>query len=359
MSITIADISYYAPKFIIVINGIAISAWVSKTVLSVSIDQELNRTNNFRFEVQDEVIGGRFQWLGLGHDLFKYGNNVTILMGYVHNMHKMLEGKVQNISANFTQGTAPTFSVEGSDSAYEFLMERSEPHVFREKTDSDIAIEISQMAHLQSTVDDTEQVHPVKTKIGSKSYFEFLKDMADSNSFEFYLSGRKLFFVRGDRRRPARLNLLWGKNLINFRSTLNTTQAITGVVVRSWDGSGRRTIEGRARAGEETRQEEGQRLSSQVAREIYGDRERVITDRPVNSVDDANREARSELERAGDNLIRGSAETIGMPELKTAVGVNLLGLGEWFSGKYYVEKVTHRIDNSGYRTNFEAKRNSL
>ena len=95
MSLRTADISYYAPEFIIEINSREIFAEISKTILSVNIDQELNKTNNFRFEVQDEFKGGRFQWLG--HDLFKYGNNLSIQMGYVHNMHTMTEGKIHII----------------------------------------------------------------------------------------------------------------------------------------------------------------------------------------------------------------------------------------------------------------------
>lgn len=358
MGLTAVDISYYAPEFTIEINGRETSAEVSKTILNISIQQELNKTNNFRFDVQDEFRGGRFQWLG--HDLFKFGNNVSISMGYVHNMHKMLEGKIQNISANFSQGIAPAFTVEGSDSAYEFLMERSEPMVFREKRDSDIARQVAQMAHMEAIVDNTTQVFPTKTKRGGINYFAFLRDIATSNEgYEFYLSERKLFFVKAKKEKEALLTLWWGKDLIGFRPTLDTTQVVSAVTVRSWDRNGRRSIEGSARAGEETRQEQGRRLASQIVREIYGDVVKVITDRPVSSVDEARREARAELERASDNFIRASAETIGIPELKPAVCVKIEGLGDWFSGKYYVETVTHRIDNSGYHTNFEARRNSL
>lgn len=358
MGITAADISYYAPEFTIEINSQELYAEVSKTILSVSIEQELNKTNNFRFDVEDEFKAGNFRWLG--HDLFKFGNEVVIHLGYVRNMYKLLEGKIQNISANFSSGIAPTFTVEGSDSAYDFLMEKSEPKVFREnKKHSDIAREIAQMANLEAVVDETEAVFPSKTKKGGKSYFEFLKDMAASNAFEFYLSGRKLFFVEPQIDKEAILTLKWGEELINFRPTLNTAQAITEVVVRSWDRAGKKRIEARVKAGEETKQENGKELASQVARKIYGDVVKVITDRPVRSVSEARKVAKAELEKASDNFIKGSAETIGIPELKPAVCIKLEGLGDWFSGKYYIEKVTHRIDNGGYRTNFEARRNSV
>ncbi len=357
MSTTATDISYYAPEFVIEINGEEASAEVSKTVLSLSIEQELNKTNNFRFVVQDEFRGGRYQWLG--HDLFKYGNNISVHMGYVHNMNYMLEGKIQNISVNFSQGTAPTFTVDGSDTAYAFLTVESEPEVFKKKKDSDIVKEIAQKAQLEVMVDETEEVFPAKTKKGGISYLDFMTEMTNSNKgFEFYLLGRKIFFVK-KKDKDAICTLRWGEELINFNPVLNTSQAITEVVVRGWDRSGKKRIEARAKAGKETKQEEGKQLASQIAREIYGDVIRVITDRPVSSREEAKKVAESELEKASDNFIKGSADTIGIPDLKPAVYVNLDGLGEWFSGKYYIEKVTHSIDNNGYRTNFEARRNSL
>lgn len=359
MGITRADISYYAPQFTIEINGSEIAADVSNFILSLTVEQELNKTNNFRFEVQDEFKGGRFQLLG--QEPFKFGNNVTIHMGYVHNVRKMIEGKIQNISANFSQGTAPTFTVEGADSAYEFLMEKSEPKIFKKKKASDIVEEITQMdkAHFEAVVDETEDVLPIITKKGGKSYFEFIKDMAKSNGFEFYVSGRKLFFVKETKETESILTLRWGKELINFNPTLSTAKAITEVVVRSWDRNGKKCIEARARAGDETKQEEGKQLGSRIAKEIFGDVVKVITDRPVSSIKEAQKEAKSELEKASNDFIKGKAEIIGIPEIKPAMYITIEGVGDWFSGKYYLEKVIHRLDNQGYRTTFEARRNSL
>jgi phage protein D len=363
LSIANVDVSYYAPGFVIEINGRELSADVSKTILSLTVEQELadreraTPSNNFRFDVQDEIKDGRFEWLG--HDLFKYGNNVSVSMGYTNNMQKMVEGKIQNISANFSQGVAPTFTVDGADSAYEFLMAQSAPKVFNEKKDSDIAREIAQMARLRAVVDETNQIFPAKTKQGGKSYSDFLTEMAASNSFEFYLSGRDLYFGKPKRDQAARVVLRWEKELISFNPTLETRQAITEVVVRGWDRVRREPIEVRVRAGEEERQEEGRQFSSQVAREIYGDVVKVITNRPVQSVEEARAIARSELEGRSDDFIKGTASTIGIPELKPGVCLRLEGLGKWFAGKYYIQKVTHTIDNSGYRSNFDVRRNAV
>lgn len=368
MIVTETDISHYAPGFTISINGKEFSADVSKTILSLTITQEINKTNNFSFEVQDEFRydfqdksrPGPFKWLG--HDIFKYGNNVSIEIGYLSNMHKAVDGKIQSISANFSGNTAPTFKVEGSDSAYEFLTKKSDSEVFRDKKDSEIVKQIAQMenANLEAVVDKTDKVFPAKTKKGGESYIKFLTDMAKSNpDYEFSLSGRKLFFVKAKKEKGSILTLKWGKELINFRSNLDISQAITGVTVRGWDRTGKKRIETSVKAGEETKQEGGKQLASEVAREIYGDVVEVITETPVSSVDEARNIAKSRIEEASKNFINGSAETIGIPELRPGVCVAIEGLGKWFSGKYYLEKVTHIIDKNGYRTKFDGKRNAV
>jgi phage protein D len=272
-----------------------------------------------------------------------------------------MEGQIQNISANFFTGTAPTFTVEGSDKAYKKLMENSDAKIFREKTDSQIVKEIAKdIAHMEYVIDDTKPVKPIRRKKGGEDYFKFLSDLAQANKgFEVSLSGRTLYFIEAKKDKDAILSLSWGKELISFNPALNTSQAITKVIVRSWDRTGKKKIEGVAEAGQEKKQEGSKQLASQVAREIYGDVVRVITERPARSVDEANQIANAELEQGSDNFIKGSGETIGIPQLKPGVCIELEGLGDWFQGKYYVEKVAHTIDGNGYRTKFDVRRNTI
>jgi phage protein D len=349
---------YYAPEFAVEINGKELTGEVSNVISSITIEQEINKTNNFKFVVQDELRDGQFQWLG--KDLFKYGNNVSIDLGYVSDRPRMMEGQIQNISANFFTGTAPTFTVEGSDKAYKFLRANSDAKIFRKKTDSQIVKEVAKKADMESVIEDTKPIKPIRRKKGGEDYFKFLSDLAQANKgFEFSLSGRTLYFIEAKKDKDAIMSLSWGKELISFNPVLNTSQAITKVIVRSWDRKGKKKIEGVAKAGQEKKQEGKKKLASQVAREIYGDVVKVITERPARSVAEAKQIAEAELEKGSDNFIKGSGETIGIPQLKPGVCIELEGLGDWFQGKYYVEKVAHTIDSNGYRTKFDVRRNTV
>ncbi len=358
MAESAVEARYYAPEFAVEINGKELTGEMSSVISSIAVEQEINKTNNFKFVVQDELRDGQFQWLGT--DLFKYGNNVSVDLGYVSDRPRMMEGQIQNISANFFAGTAPTFTVEGSDKAYKFLLANSDAEIFRERTDSQIVKEIANKAQMESVVDDTKLIIPIRRKRGGQKYFKFLTTLARANKgFEVSLSGRTLCFVEASKDKDAILSLKWGRELISFNPVLNTSQAITEVIVRSWDRKGKKTIEARVKAGQEKKQEGNKQLASQVAREIYGDVVKVITEQPVRSVDEARRIAMAELEKGSDNFIKGSGETIGIPQLRPGVCIELEGLGDWFRGKYYVEKVVHTIDGNGYRTKFDVRRNTI
>jgi hypothetical protein len=51
-----ADISHYAPRLEIIVNGTRLSADMSHVITSVEIEQQLNKLNTFKFEVQDEYL---------------------------------------------------------------------------------------------------------------------------------------------------------------------------------------------------------------------------------------------------------------------------------------------------------------
>ena len=350
------DVSTYAPGFKMAINGTELKPEVAYSILNLKIEQELNKTNSFSFEVQDEFNAGRFTWLET--DLFHIANTVSISIGYTHHLVKFLEGKIKSVNGSFNTGCAPTFTVEGMDKAYDFLITPSETAVFKEKHDSDTVREIARLADLKSEVDATSAVVGVKTKAGGKSYLEFLQRLAKDNNYEFYLGGRRIHFRKRKYDAPV-ATLTWGKDLIRFEPQLNTTSAITEVIVRGWDASAKKPIVGHAKAGSETVQEGGKRTSSQVAQSLFGDVVKVITDQPVHSQDQATKLAQSELENASNNLLQATVDIVGMPQLTPGRCVKIDGFGALFSGKYYIIKATHSLSADGYRTTLTTQRNAL
>jgi hypothetical protein len=65
--------------------------------------------------------------------------------------------------------------------------------------------------------------------------------------------------------------------------------------------------------------------------------------------------ARKSAFRAPTNNLRCSGECIGLPELKIREFIGLNGIGKNYDGIYYIEKVSHKLDGTGYTTEFEAR----
>jgi phage protein D len=93
----------------------------------------------------------------------------------------------------------------------------------------------------------------------------------------------------------------------------------------------------------------------EVAQEVQG-RQEVITDRPVRNQAAAKEMAKEILCNFRGDLVRGSGSTVGLPDLRAGNRIVIRGLGARFSGSYFVTSSTHTIGPSGYKTNFESRR---
>lgn len=352
-----ADVSRYAPRFVITINGVDLSPDVSQAVTSLEIRQQLNRMSSFSCQVQDVFDGIVFRWLD--SELFKFGNDVSIAIGYSNRLFPALEGKIQNIQPEFSSGTAPSFSFGGSDRGYTFLTNRGESKTFTERRDSDIVQWIAKEAGLQARIDPTSGTVPPRTKASDSTYWEFLRLLADANGYQLRLSGRTLHFARIRRTLEPMATLIWGQNLIRFRPELSTEQTVTKVISRAWDRTNREVIEATASAGDEQQRARGTRTASELRRDTEGERVLLTTDEPAESTEELQRRADAALENASNSFMRGSAEVVGAPDLWPGDCVAIAGVGKWFSGIYCIDGATHSIGVQGYSTSLSLRRNAL
>ncbi len=353
------DISYYAPTFEIDINGSPLGADVIKYISSVTVTKNMGQADSFSFEVYDDMQGGQFKWLG--NAKFKYGNPVKIRLGYVGNLTHSMSGHIQEITPKFFTGTMPSFTVAGSDKMFAVLSENSGYMTYTKKKDSEIVSAIAQEVGLSAKVDTTlGEASEKKEKKGGSSYLLFIKNLAaDNTGFEFSVSNGALFFKKVDYTKSADITLTWGKHLLSFTPSLNIANLVTDVVVKWWDQKASVAIEGKASAGSETVQESGKKLAGKIAQDIFGSKMKTITDQKVDSKSDADAKARAILNDYNKEFITGKGKTVGIPTLTPGVFVSLEGLGDWFSGKYYIYKTEHTISSEGYRTTFNGRRNAL
>ena len=133
------DVGRYTPRFSVLVDGRELPVEAAHMVKGVEVVHELNRASAFAVEVQDQYVDGRLRWLDGGRGarkLFDIGNHVAIAFGYAGPLETVCDGVVQRIAASFSEGLAPSFTVGGSDTAFDAMNEPRSSETFRDLSDS-------------------------------------------------------------------------------------------------------------------------------------------------------------------------------------------------------------------------------
>jgi phage protein D len=331
------------------------------------VTESFNKADSFSLSVRDRSAkpdtmfagGDRLQWLD--SEVFQEFNEVEIHVGYGPKMEPMLHGHITAVQSDFPSSGQPRHTVQGQ-SFYHRLGRRQRRKPFRDVTDSEIASEIARELDWGAVVDETQVKHPLVSTKGD-TLEKILMKRAQRIGYEVAVKGRTLHF-----RRPRYLDVLeadetfeWGRDLISFSPRLTTHKLVSEWTVRAAQtalGKGKEPLVGTARAGDE-RVKLGSQTGTERSRKIFGEQKQVIYEEDIVSAQEAKEMALARLETQSMEYIRGTGSCPGNPALRAGMLIELRGLGQRFSGKYYVVSTCHRLSSSGYVTSFDVKRNAI
>lgn len=361
-----ADIENYAPCFLIKVRDKEFRHGVTGHVLSVSVTDTADRADSFGFSIRDRhpeperlfAGGDTLHWMDSG--TFEEGNKVEIRMGYVDNMQVMLIGEITAMSPDFPSSGQPILSVQGQ-SLFHRLQRTRIRKPFKASRDSDIVREIATAMNMKARVDDTSAEHPMVSPHG-ETYASFLRQRAERIGYEVVVKKDALYFQRPRYidNPGASLTLEWGKNLISFSPRLSTHNAATMITARGTQtsqGRGKKPLVGTAKAGD-VRVVMGAETGQELSLKRFGENHVLIEDHNITSAGEAEEMSLGQLERQAMDYITGRGSCMGNPDIRARMVIELKGLGRYFSGNYYITSATHTINSSGYRTDFEVKRNA-
>lgn len=150
--------------------------------------------------------------------------------------------------------------------------------------------------------------------------------------------------------------LEWGKSLLSFQPSFKTAQQVDKVIVRAWNPAQKAAF-----VGEATRAQMLElglldpSADLQVRRGPLAERTETVVDSTIQSQEEANQVAQKRMRQIAQGLVTGRGKTIGLPDLRAGVKIDVRGLGARFSGIYYVEGTTHSLGDGGYTTEFTAR----
>jgi phage protein D len=359
-------VDYYAPNFKIEVENRELDPEAKGDILDVKVTMDLENLTSFDLTINnwdDKHFGFKYS----DTKTFDVGNRVHVRMGYADDLRFMASGLISSLTPKFTEAGPPTLGVTGVDAMLR-LRDRKpvgdDVKKFVDKADWQIAQVIAQRNHLDVKVTQDGPTHALVVQ-KNQDDASFLMERAKRIDFDTYIrvdpdTGRDtLYFVRPtDARdgRPARVYVFeWGKTLINFNPQLKLGQQVSKVTVRGWDPRTKSPIVYTADKSDLPNSGGGGESGPALAGQRLGDKQDVVVDQPVASMQEARDLAMSLLRERAYQYLTGSGEVIGLPDLRPGDNIELQGLGRRFSGEYYVTKVEHSLGGNGYLTSFEVR----
>lgn len=361
---------FYVPIFKVKLRGRELPDDVVYDVVQVSYKDNLEEVDSFEISINNWDAGNRsFKYID--EDTFDPGKEIELYMGYhgKNPLSLMIKGEITSLRPNFPATGQPTLAITGLNLLHR-LRKKQESHTYPGLKDSQIAQQIATRLGLKLCTNTTAVANetPVTYLFQDNEYdILFLWERARKIGYDLFVveqangqcqAGELYFGPSNEVRRPT-YQLSFNKSLIDFQPELATHRQVGKVRVQGWDAKKKEKINGTA-----TREDlKTAGLSAEgrleAVEQSFGDREEVISNLPVNSEDEAKKLAISALANIAKDLVTGRGTCIGLPDLRAGSVVMIDGMGKRFSGRYFVTATTHTINDGGYTTQFECRREEI
>ena len=378
------DLDTYAPTFLIQIEGKELSADITQEIRAFVFEDNESKLDVMELTVTDRNL--QF----VDDPLFQEGNEIVARFGYVGNLSPRKKAVIKDIEYDFPEEGDPTITLRAYDKGFK-MAGRENQRVWTKPPPgilhSEIAEEIGAKYGLTPKATPTKGRH-LRVVQSNISDAEFLKQLAKTarakdgdgvTGYVFYVQDDELHFhPRGLDQQPAVVLEYFTDTQGVLRSFKPTTQsqgakgAGTETKAIGVDPRKKETVEHRAsnkntsertalgkrtylvygNTGEETYQGE-------ESGHIVPSSERTEGFHEEPSQEPAQDAAEGEFKRAELGHVEAVALTIGIPSLKAKQNVEVKGVGQKFSGVYYVESVRHEFGESGYACELKLKKNAL
>ena len=359
---------YFVPAFQIEVNGSNLQADVSKNIQHLQVVSMPDTLDTFSFTLANALPAMRWTHTS-DAKLFMPGNSVSILMGYVDDMHEMMEGEITQVSPTFPESGMPTVAIEGHSRMHR-LRGDNKTRTFQKTTPKQIVEKIGKDADLEVQAVDVnlQQDYVIQP---NQSDLDFLKSLARSLHCEVLVQKRTLIFRKAAEADTKSFTLIWygpqesfapppdTMPLKSFTPQMNALAPATNVQYRAYDMKSKKAFVSNANSSNQRCLMGGNQSAAQAAQNAFN-RSRTVVNvtTPYDTQDEGDHHAKSAYNAKAMGFVGGSATTIGIPELWSGQVVELQGLGPLFNGCYYVQQATHTIDENGYSTSINVKRNA-
>lgn len=363
------DTAFYAPAFRIEVSGKELTPETLREITDVKVSLDREKLGGFDFTIgnpwhyKDPEVTFKYS----DSKLFDLGNLVHVYMGYADDLKLMIAGIITKISPKFPESGPPTLSIHGEDNLVKLRDKKAgkgDVKYWTNKSDSEVAQAIAARNKIPIDVDPIATKRPIIVQ-RNQDEASLLMELAARNDYDCYVhedpktkKDTLVFKKPTDGRASTSRNTYvfeWGKSLVSFTPTLTVNRQWSKVTVRGWDPTTKSKIEYTATKADL----EGKKTGTSgpaVVEDKLAKKEETVLDCPVQTQEEAKNLAIAMLRERAYEFATASGSSIGLPDMRPGDNVQIKGVGQRFSGDYYVSSCEHAIGNNGYATTFNVRR---
>jgi phage protein D len=372
----------YAPEFVVRIAGAPLPQAMRACVTRVTYQDGLEGADRVELTLANEGL----RWLD--HPLLQMDNGFTLSIGYAPDpLEEVFVGEITGVNASFPNGGMPTITVVAHDflqrltkGSKERAFALSLPCIGKFPLPDPVIASLIGVTDLlipsidpagaalsfltlliAYAIDPLEAKRAIRVQQGQTD-FEFLSVLAKENGWEMYIDhtmepkGYVLRFQFLIQDYSPSVTLKWGESLNEFTPKITTVGQVAGISTRIWVASIKMEFVivlswDYDRAAFDLMIYPGFGNLDELIGAKAGGVLKVEAFGPAT----APKKILGELLPRLNNRITGSGSTIGDPRIKATKVINFEGIGE-LGGLYRVTSATHTLDSSGYRTQFDARK---
>ena len=297
---------------------------------------------------------GGVSYLLFDRSILDFGKLFEVRLGST----TMFRGKITAIQADYPNGAPPKIRILAEDRLQDLRMTRR-TRSFNDLTDAQAIQQIAQGHGLSPQVNISGSTHKVLAQV-NQSDLAFMRERARAVGAELWLDDQTLHAAPRAQRTGENINLTHGAGLREFTVLADLSHQATSVFTSGWDVAAKEAINEQAGddvLGAELGQDES---GASILRTAFGERKQTHAHTVPATASEARDIATARFRDMARRFVVGTGVAEPDPRLRVGTKVQLSGLGQLFSGKYYVTETNLTFDGQrGLRTNFRGERPGL
>lgn len=351
---TLGQIS--VPQYEISLGGTKVSPKVEDDILNIVLNDDikipamlsltLNLWNFQQRELNEEYL-----------TQFKIGTPIEFSVG-LDDLAEVFTGEVVGLEPEFGGDDRGDLLHIQAFNRLHRLRFGTYQRTFSKVSASDIASTIASDSGLTISSDDSKVKHTHVTQ-NNKNNLQFLLELAESINYEVLVEDKTLFFRETQEEEGQALTVNYRQELYEFKPRQKALPQGAEVEVRGWDIKTKGPIVSMAGSGDENSKMGGDKTGAAVSAQAFGSVKRTITNQQVMDADEAKNIAKAIYNNQQSKFIEADGECVGDVLVRAGKTIEILGVGEAFSGIYYITSASHTFGEDGYITTFKVRRNAI